>query len=217
MQVSLRYGDGSLGTITYVTEAHRRFPKETFEASSGGRTARLDNFKSATVWSGTHARVRRHLGATDKGQRGPDHSLCLLAAIWRPDAHLAGVPDRDHSCHPRRCRRSSTVEHLKIVTRPLSQRKDVRSLCDESGRTRMASPAALADVRHRGGLADLRPFEAQTMGEPADHARGSTPDLEPVTRPNKPRDLGVLSRCHLPGPSRPKRHCGPYPTKPARG
>ncbi len=69
MQTSLRYGDGSLATITYLTEAHRRFPKETFEASSGGRTARLDNFKRATVWSGTHARVRRHLGATDKGQR----------------------------------------------------------------------------------------------------------------------------------------------------
>ena len=54
LQVSLRYGDGSLATITYLTEAHRRFPKETFEASSGGRTARLDNFRRATVWSGAH-------------------------------------------------------------------------------------------------------------------------------------------------------------------
>ena len=44
VQVSLRYGDGSLATVTYLTSAHRRFPKETFEASSGGRTARLDNF-----------------------------------------------------------------------------------------------------------------------------------------------------------------------------
>ena len=69
MQVSLRYRDGSLATITYLTEAHRRFPKETFEASSGGRTVRLDNFKKATVWSGPHARVRRQLGAADKGQR----------------------------------------------------------------------------------------------------------------------------------------------------
>ena len=69
LQVSLRYGDGSLATITYLTEAHRRFPKETFEASSGGRTARLDNFRRATVWSGAHARARRHLGPPDKGQR----------------------------------------------------------------------------------------------------------------------------------------------------
>ena len=67
-QVSLRYGDGSLATITYLTNAHRRFPKETFEASSGGRTARLDNFRRATVWSGSRTRVRRQLGSPDKGQ-----------------------------------------------------------------------------------------------------------------------------------------------------
>ena len=68
MQVSLRYGDGSLATITYLTTMHRRFPKETFEVSSGGRTARLDNFKRTTVWAGPRARVRRHLGAAEKGQ-----------------------------------------------------------------------------------------------------------------------------------------------------
>jgi predicted dehydrogenase/threonine dehydrogenase-like Zn-dependent dehydrogenase len=68
VQVSLRYGDGSLATVTYLTSAHRRFPKETFEASSGGRTARLDNFRRATIWSGPRARVRRHLGSPDKGQ-----------------------------------------------------------------------------------------------------------------------------------------------------
>ena len=68
MQLSLRYGDGSLATITYLTNAHRRYPKETFEVSSGGRTGRLDNFKRATVWSGSRARVRRCLGSPDKGQ-----------------------------------------------------------------------------------------------------------------------------------------------------
>ena len=68
VQVSLRYDDGSLATITYLTNAHRRFPKEIFEASSGGRTARLDNFKRATLWSGARPRTRRHLGAPDKGQ-----------------------------------------------------------------------------------------------------------------------------------------------------
>ncbi len=68
MQMSLRYGDGSLATITYLTSSHRRFPKETFEVSSGGRTARLDNFKRTTVWAGPRTRVRRHLGPPDKGQ-----------------------------------------------------------------------------------------------------------------------------------------------------
>ena len=68
VQVSLRYGDGSLATVTYLTNVHRKFPKETFEVSSGGRTARLDNFRRATVWSGARARVSRHLGSPDKGQ-----------------------------------------------------------------------------------------------------------------------------------------------------
>jgi predicted dehydrogenase/NADPH:quinone reductase-like Zn-dependent oxidoreductase len=68
VQVSLRYGDGSLATVTYLTSVHRKFPKETFEASSGGRTARLDNFRRASVWTGARARVTRHFGSPDKGQ-----------------------------------------------------------------------------------------------------------------------------------------------------
>ena len=68
VQMSLRYDDGSFATITYITNAHRRFPKETLEISTSGRTARLDNFRRATVWSGTRARVRRQLASPDKGQ-----------------------------------------------------------------------------------------------------------------------------------------------------
>lgn len=68
VQLSLRYANGSLATITYLTSMHRRVPKETFEVSSGGRTARLDNFKRTTVWAGPRTRVRRHLGPADKGQ-----------------------------------------------------------------------------------------------------------------------------------------------------
>ena len=79
VQVSLRYDDGSLATVTYLTSAHRRFPKETFEVSSGGRTARLDNFRRATVWSGARARVRRHLGSPDKGQSAEIRAF--LAAV----------------------------------------------------------------------------------------------------------------------------------------
>ncbi len=69
VQVSLNYGDGSLATITYLTNGHPRFPKETFDVSSGGRSARLDNFKRATVWSGRRRQSRRAVGAADKGQR----------------------------------------------------------------------------------------------------------------------------------------------------
>jgi predicted dehydrogenase/threonine dehydrogenase-like Zn-dependent dehydrogenase len=84
MQVSLRYHDGSLATITYLTNAHRRFPKETFEASSGGRSARLDNFKRATVWSGARARTRRHLGGADKGQNAQLHAFLASVRTGAP-------------------------------------------------------------------------------------------------------------------------------------
>ncbi len=69
LHVVLRYGGGSLASITYVTNGHARFPKETFEASSGGRSARLDNFKRATVWAGRRRRSNRAWGAPDKGQQ----------------------------------------------------------------------------------------------------------------------------------------------------
>ena len=111
-QVSLRYGDGSLATITYLTNAHRRFPKETFEASSGGRTARLDNFRRATVWSGSRARVRRQLGSPDKGQGAEIKAFIDVSAHRWTDAHITGLADGHDPRHVRgghrRCHPSAT-------------------------------------------------------------------------------------------------------------
>ena len=67
--VNLRFDDGSIASIAYATKGNARFPKETFEASAGGRTARLANFRSATVWSGRRRTVKRSLASIDKGQR----------------------------------------------------------------------------------------------------------------------------------------------------
>jgi predicted dehydrogenase/threonine dehydrogenase-like Zn-dependent dehydrogenase len=70
VQVTVHYTDGSLATITYLVDGHPRFPKETFDVSSGRRSARLDNFKTAAVYSGRRRRVKRAFGSQDKGQRG---------------------------------------------------------------------------------------------------------------------------------------------------
>lgn len=67
--VSLRFDDGSVATIAYATNGNPRYPKENFEASAGGRTARLDNFRKSTLWTGHRRRTHRALGAIDKGQR----------------------------------------------------------------------------------------------------------------------------------------------------
>lgn len=68
VQLDLRYPDGSLGVVTYLTHGHPRAPKETFDVTGGRRSARLDNFARTTVWTGRRRLVRRALGAPDKGQ-----------------------------------------------------------------------------------------------------------------------------------------------------
>ncbi|HET8663509.1 MAG TPA: bi-domain-containing oxidoreductase [Nocardioides sp.] len=68
VQVSLRYPDGSLGSITYATGGHRRFPKETLDVTGGGANGRLDNFTRATVWSPQGRGTKRSLTGQDKGQ-----------------------------------------------------------------------------------------------------------------------------------------------------
>jgi hypothetical protein len=69
LQVTVRFGDGSLGTITYATDGHARFPKETLDVSGGGRSARLDNFIRVSVWTPSGRSVKRALAGQDKGQR----------------------------------------------------------------------------------------------------------------------------------------------------
>ncbi|GAA0606072.1 Gfo/Idh/MocA family oxidoreductase [Kribbella sandramycini] len=66
--VTLRFANGSVGTISYVGGGNARFPKETIDITGGGRNARLDNFGSASVWSGRKPATRKARG-TDKGQR----------------------------------------------------------------------------------------------------------------------------------------------------
>lgn len=70
LHVTIRFGDGSLGTIGYVTGGHARFPKETLDVSGGGCSARLDNFTRTTVWTPSGKNVKRALTGQDKGQRG---------------------------------------------------------------------------------------------------------------------------------------------------
>ena len=69
VQLTVRFQNGSSGTISYVTGGNSRFPKETLDAAGAGRSARLDNFKMATVWSGRRHRSTRARGGQDKGQR----------------------------------------------------------------------------------------------------------------------------------------------------
>lgn len=65
----LDFGDGSIGTIHYLANGHRSFPKERIEIFSGGGVLQLDNFRVLRGWGwpGFH---RQRLWRQDKGQTG---------------------------------------------------------------------------------------------------------------------------------------------------
>jgi predicted dehydrogenase len=68
VQATIRFASGAVGTVAYLTGGNTRFPKETFDVTGGGRSARLDNFRSAAVWSGRGRSVTKARGGQDKGQ-----------------------------------------------------------------------------------------------------------------------------------------------------
>jgi predicted dehydrogenase/threonine dehydrogenase-like Zn-dependent dehydrogenase len=65
---TIRFASGASGSVTYLTGGSSRFPKETVDATGDGRSARLDNFRAATVWAG-HGRHGMRARGQDKGQR----------------------------------------------------------------------------------------------------------------------------------------------------
>jgi predicted dehydrogenase/threonine dehydrogenase-like Zn-dependent dehydrogenase len=66
VHATLRYENGSIATISYITGGNSRYPKETLDAAGAGRSARLDNFRKATVWNGRKENATK--ARPDKGQ-----------------------------------------------------------------------------------------------------------------------------------------------------
>jgi predicted dehydrogenase len=76
LQATIRFAGGSSGVITYSTTGNARYPKETLDSSGGGRTARLDNFRQAAVWTGRKQVTTKSRSGQDKGQR---HQIARFA------------------------------------------------------------------------------------------------------------------------------------------
>jgi predicted dehydrogenase len=79
----LRFGDGSVGTITYAANGDRKLEKERLEVSGGGRAAVLDDFRILTLLSGGK-RTARKIHSPDKGHRA--EMLALVEAVWQGKA-----------------------------------------------------------------------------------------------------------------------------------
>ncbi len=69
LQVVVRFQNNSTGTISYITGGNSRYPKETLDAAGAGRSARLDNFRKAAVWTGRRQSAMKARGGPDKGQQ----------------------------------------------------------------------------------------------------------------------------------------------------
>ncbi len=67
---SVRFADGSQGTISYLANGDKSYSKERIEVFGGGKVAVLEDFRRLELVSGGKKRVLRSLFRQDKGHRG---------------------------------------------------------------------------------------------------------------------------------------------------
>ena len=96
LQATVRFENGSTGTISYLTGGNPRYQKETLDAAAGGRSARLDNFRQAAVWTGRKRSVAKSRGGQDKGQHAELAQFVEAVPDRHADAHPARFPGRHH-------------------------------------------------------------------------------------------------------------------------
>lgn len=85
--ITLSFEDGSIGTVLYLANGHKSFPKERLEVFIGGRILQLDNFRKLTGfgWSGFG---KMNLWRQDKGQKA-----CAAAFVQAVEqGHAAPIP-----------------------------------------------------------------------------------------------------------------------------
>lgn len=67
VQLSLRYADGSLGTVIYLANGNKNFTKERLEVFTSGRIAVLEDFRSLELVSENSSKTSRSRLRQDKG------------------------------------------------------------------------------------------------------------------------------------------------------
>ncbi|MDY6914118.1 MAG: Gfo/Idh/MocA family oxidoreductase, partial [Planctomycetota bacterium] len=82
LSLLLRYPNGSVATIAYVTSGSGRLAKEYIEVHRGGQTAVLDDFRRATLY-GTRKK-KLGAGAQDKGQQAQLKAFCDAVSNGEP-------------------------------------------------------------------------------------------------------------------------------------
>jgi polar amino acid transport system substrate-binding protein len=79
--VSIRFSEGSLGTLIYGTTGAAQAGKEFVEAHRGTRSGQIDDFRRLQVW-GAKRRTKRYRGQP----KGHSEEIATFAAVVRGDA-----------------------------------------------------------------------------------------------------------------------------------
>ena len=81
--ITLRFADGSNGSIAYLAEGDKALPKERVEVFGEGQVFVLDDFRSATTYRNGREETTK-LRAQDKGQADEIRALCAIVLEGKP-------------------------------------------------------------------------------------------------------------------------------------
>lgn len=88
--ITLRFSDGSNGSIAYLAEGDRGLAKERIEVFGGTRSAVIDDFRKVSLFRGGRETTKRSSGQ-DKGQAEEIRALCSL--VRNGGSPLIGLDD----------------------------------------------------------------------------------------------------------------------------
>jgi predicted dehydrogenase/threonine dehydrogenase-like Zn-dependent dehydrogenase len=75
LAITIEFANGSLGTINYVANGDKAFPKERVEVFGGEAVAVLDNFRVLKFFRNGHCKTVRSRWSQDKGHQGEWEAL----------------------------------------------------------------------------------------------------------------------------------------------
>ena len=81
--INLRFADGSIGSIQYLTGGNNRYPKERLEVFVDGKVLQLDNFRQLRGW-GWSGFSSKKLRRQDKGQKSCIDAVLTAIRSGRP-------------------------------------------------------------------------------------------------------------------------------------
>src|SRR5438046_9966750 len=81
--ITLRFADGSNGSIAYLAEGDKTMAKERIEIFGGGKSFVIDDFRSATAYHNGRAKKTK-LREQDKGQKNEVRAVCAVVMHGKP-------------------------------------------------------------------------------------------------------------------------------------